>query len=261
MKRVLIGITAVLLLVNVAKAETTLSDLTGLGMSPELAEALVAGVAGDNNTYLKMRNAANTAFISVLKVDGSDETVLNADTGDTIKLSIAGTSAVEIGTTGAYPSVDGDNSVSNLGTSTKGWKNLYLSDATADAQLFVSSGLYMSFPTGQSLFFREASTDRWSIRATSGDFAASASGSTIALQEATAGAACSGTLTLNGATPVVTSTSCATTGSRIFLTRTSVETTALNPYVSAISTGVSFSVTSEAGDTGTMNWFIIHEAP
>ncbi len=86
-------------------------------------------------------------------------------------------------------------------------------------------------------------------------------GKTIAIQEATSASACSGTLTLNGTTPVVTSTTCATTGSRIFLTRTSAETTALNPYVSAISTGVSFSVTSEAGDTGTMNWFIIHEAP
>lgn len=261
MKRILIGLTAALLLVNVAKADSTASDLTGLGMSPELAEALTGGVVIDNNTYLKTYNAAKSAFISVLKVDATDDTVLNADTGDTIKLSIAGTSAVEIGTTGAYPSVDGDNSVSNLGTSTKGWKNLYLSDATADAQLFVSSGLYMSFPTGQSLFFREASTDRWSIRATSGDFAASASGSTIAIQEATAGAACSGTLTLNATTPVVTNTSCATTGSRIFLTRTSAESTALNPYVSAISNGVSFSVVSEAGDTGTMNWFIIHEAP
>lgn len=241
------------------------SSLMGLGMPGPLATE-VAGLATglgvvSNNVYLTARNAADSANINVLKVDGSDETVLNADTGDTIKLSIAGTSAVEIGTTGAYPSVDGDNSVSNLGTSTKGWKNIYLSDATNDAQLFVSSGLYVSAPTGQSLFFREASTDRWSIRATSGDLAASASGSTIAIQEATAGSACSGTLTLNATTPVVTSTTCATTGSRIFLTRTSAESTALNPYVSAISNGVSFSVTSEAGDTGTMNWFIIHEAP
>ena len=261
MKKALIGLTAALLLVNLAKADSTASDLTGLGMSPELAEALAGGVVIDNNTYLKTRNAANSAFISVLKVDATDDTVLNADTGDTIKLSIAGTSAVEVGTTGIYPSVDGDNSLSNLGTSTKGWKNVYISDAINDAQLFVSSGLYVSAPTGQSLFFREASTDRWSIRATSGDLAASASGSTIAIQEATAGSACSGTLTLNATTPVVTSTTCATTGSRIFLTRTSAESTALNPYVSAISNGVSFSVTSEAGDTGTMNWFIIHESP
>jgi len=96
-------------------------------------------------------------------------------------------------------------------------------------------------------------------RAFSTDFAF-ITGKTIAIQEATSASACSGTLTFNGTTPVVTSTTCATTGSRIFLTRTSAESTALNPYVSAISNGVSFSVTSEAGDTGTANWFIIHEA-
>lgn len=88
-----------------------------------------------------------------------------------------------------------------------------------------------------------------------------ATGKTIAIQEATSASACSGTLTANETTPVVTSTTCATTGARIFLTRTSAESTALNPYVSAISNGVSFSVTSEAGDTGTFNWFIVHEAP
>lgn len=84
---------------------------------------------------------------------------------------------------------------------------------------------------------------------------------TISLQEATAGTACSGTLTANGATPVVTSTTCATTGSRIFLQRTSAETGTVNCWISAISNGVSFSVTSEAADTGTYNWVIFHEAP
>ena len=84
---------------------------------------------------------------------------------------------------------------------------------------------------------------------------------TIALQESTAGTACSGTLTANGATPVVTATTCATTGSRIFTSRTSAETGTVNAWVSAISNGVSFSVTSEAADTGTYNWIIFHESP
>ena len=86
------------------------------------------------------------------------------------------------------------------------------------------------------------------------------SGTTIEIQEATAGSACSGTLTANGATPVVTSTTCAATGSRIFTQRTSAETGVVNAWISAISNGVSFSITGEAGDTGTYNWFIIHEA-
>ena len=84
---------------------------------------------------------------------------------------------------------------------------------------------------------------------------------TIGFQEAVAGTACSGTLTANGATPVVTSTTCAITGARIFLQRTSAETGTVNAWVSAISTGVSFSITSEAADSGTYNWVIFHEAP
>lgn len=159
------------------------------------------------------------------------------------------------------PAIDGDNTNSNLGTSSFGWKNIYLSDATNRAQLFVSSGLYFSAPTGQSLFFREASTDRWAIRATSGDLAAVASGNTIAIQEATAGSACSGQVTANATTPVVTSTTCATTGSRIFLTKTATSAVNGSCYVSAISNGVSFSITCLATDTGTYNWFIVHEAP
>lgn len=85
-------------------------------------------------------------------------------------------------------------------------------------------------------------------------------GKTVAIQEATSASACSGTLTANGATPVVTSTTCATTGSRIFLSRTSAETGSVSAWISALSNGVSFSITSEAADTGTYNWFIVHEA-
>jgi hypothetical protein len=93
------------------------------------------------------------------------------------------------------------------------------------------------------------------------DVALSNTGTTIAIQEATAGSACSGTLTATGATPVVVSTTCATTGSRIFLQRTSSETGTVNAWRSALSNGVSFSVTSEAADTGAYDWLIVHEAP
>lgn len=100
------------------------------------------------------------------------------------------------------------------------------------------------------------------ITATTGSFIASASGQTLQLQEATAGSKCMGSLTLNAATPVVTSTTCAKTASRIFLTRTSIDAdTTGDMAVTAISDGVSFSVTSEANDTATVNWLIINEAP
>lgn len=100
------------------------------------------------------------------------------------------------------------------------------------------------------------------ITATAGEFISSTSGKTIALQEATAAASCMGTLTCNGASDVTTATTCATTGSRIFLTRTSLDAdTTGDFYVKSIDTGVSFTVACEASDTGTLNWIIFHEAP
>lgn len=99
------------------------------------------------------------------------------------------------------------------------------------------------------------------ITATAGEFISSTSGKTLALQEATAAATCMGTLTCNGASDVVTATTCAVTGSRIFLTRTSLDAdTTGDAYVKSIDTGVSFTVACEASDTGTMNWIIFHEA-
>lgn len=97
---------------------------------------------------------------------------------------------------------------------------------------------------------------------TGGSLALTTAGSTLQLQEGTAASACMGTLTLTAATPVVTSTTCAKTASRIFLTRTGAidaDTTG-DMSVTAISDGVSFSVTSEASDTATVNWVIFNEA-
>lgn len=97
--------------------------------------------------------------------------------------------------------------------------------------------------------------------ATSGDFVGNTSGSTLSLQEATGANTCSGSVTANGATPVVTSTTCALTGSRIFLTKTANSTVNGSCFISAISTGVSFSITCLATDTGAYNFFIVHESP
>jgi hypothetical protein len=88
-------------------------------------------------------------------------------------------------------------------------------------------------------------------------------GKTLSIQEATAASACSGTLTCNGSTDVTVSTTCATTGSRIFLQRSSADTDGVGQmYVKSISNGVSFTVNCvTVADTSTMNWLIIHEAP
>jgi hypothetical protein len=88
-----------------------------------------------------------------------------------------------------------------------------------------------------------------------------ASGSTIAIQEATAGAACSGTFTANGTTPVAVTTTCAQTGMRTFFTKTATSAVNGSCYRSALSNGTSFTVTCLATDTGAYDWFIVHESP
>lgn len=357
MKKIFLSLISILILSSSVKADTKdviASSLIGLGMNSHLASYLSDEITGDavlqSNVYLKARNAAGTANIDMLKVDGSDDTVLNADSGDLVVFAIAGASETILNTTAFSPSAVSGNA---LGTATLPWlqaitggvaidadvtavtgANVGLvsakntsSDAdtaafvayganavgsnlrgfktratTTDANTIVQSGdtlLELIGLGADGVVYRAAGAITFASDGTpgSGDmpgriiFSVTADGAsspteamrisnngqitkqnatdfvfnvglaTIALQEAVAGTACSGTLTANGATPVVTSTTCATTGSRIFLTRTSAETTALNPFVSAITNGVSFAVTSEAGDTGTMNWFIIHEAP
>lgn len=208
MKKILLSIFAILLLVSgTAEAQYTRSQATNrlvsLGMHDQLAKE-VAGLASGlgvipNNTYLRVRNAAGTANLSVLKSDASDNTVLNAGTGKTVSLAV--------------------NSVNELTAASTG------------------------------------------VTVAAGDVNMNTSGQTLAIQEATAANACSGSVTANGTTPVATSTTCWTTGSRVFLTKTSTSAVNGSCYISATSNGVSFTITCLATDTGTYNWFIIHEAP
>lgn len=166
MKKILSALLG-LLVASSASAQTTessaINNLMGLGMPAALAEEVADLVTGDavfaNNQYIRFRNAAGTANIDVLKVDGSDETYINADTGDEIVLAIAGTGIARVAAGGILPEQDGNNTTSNLGSATKGFKNLFLTDATRDASLFVSNGLYVSYPSGQGFIVREGSTD------------------------------------------------------------------------------------------------------
>jgi len=90
----------------------------------------------------------------------------------------------------------------------------------------------------------------------------STTGKTVAIQEATAGSACSGTVTFNGTTAVTKSTTCAKTGARIFLTPTSDPTgsTAAYCWVTNIVNNTSFDVDCDQANDGTANWVIFHEA-
>lgn len=382
MKKILI---ALMLLASPAFADTCATGLMPLFTGPQAAEICATFSAGTigtlaNNTYAVARNAANNANINVWKVDATDDTVLNADTGDVIKLSVAGTSEVQIdndsltftgaaasiiggatsltigsaGTTVIDPQNDanrvftftatsdtalnlkiGDTTASQVinigagtsdasdtsilelsgggGTAVDGTRgaalNLYGNESsgsgkadivmggTANLRVIGNTGAQavltvegdadggVVINTGRLDFSNAASTLKPGATSfqinnnansvanlkinDAGDIHVGAAKdltfdvglATVSLQEAVAGTACMGTLTANGATPVVTSTTCATTGSRIFTSRTSAETGTVNAWVSAISNGVSFSITSEAADTGTYNWIIFHEAP
>ena len=67
-----------------------------------------------NNTYLQARNAAGTADLDVLKVDATDDVVINASTGNFIKFAINGTSITSIDTFGNIVAGNDINMSGNL---------------------------------------------------------------------------------------------------------------------------------------------------
>lgn len=90
MKKLLIVIS--LLLPVGALAQTVENDLVGLGMEPEVAEYLAgiipAGAALDNNVYLKGDNQAGSATINILKINTSDDLVINSSASDDLILQL-----------------------------------------------------------------------------------------------------------------------------------------------------------------------------
>lgn len=256
MKKYLLA--SVLLFTNTAYALDSATELINLGMSPPLAAKVVTIVNTlaspfPTNTFVTFRNAANSANINVLKIDATDDTVLNADTGDIIKLSVAGTSEVQIT----------DDTITFTGAAGEivpGATSFAIRN-TADAvnNVLVSDAGLMTVAAGLT-----ATTAN--ITATAGDVIMSTSGNTLRLQEATAGAKCMGTLTANGTTVVTTATTCALTASRIFFSGTSDPSgTSTNDQVGCWTTNIvnatSFDFDcSDAANSGTFNWFIINES-
>ena len=94
---------------------------------------------------------------------------------------------------------------------------------------------------------------------TSGDLIANTAGKGLKVKEGSN--ARMGTLTLNGATPVVVATTVITAASRIFMTTQSANGgTPTFCYVSARSAGVSFTVQGVALDTSIVAWLIVEPA-
>lgn len=83
-----------------------------------------------------------------------------------------------------------------------------------------------------------------------GDFIFAGTGDTISVQEATAATACMGVATPNGTTPVAVTTSCATSGSRVFYTRVGAVTNMDTISTTTAPSGTGFSFASvNAADT------------
>lgn len=108
-----------------AAAETVKwSAKVDFSLDTQTQNLLVFQGAIPNDEWKTWRNAADSANINVLKVDGSDDTVLNADTGNNIFLSIAGTNHVYLNASGHFqPVLD---STTDLGTNTERFSTLYV---------------------------------------------------------------------------------------------------------------------------------------
>lgn len=230
MKRILLVLSALLFAVP-AFGQVPATDLMGLGMPGQLA------------SKVSSMNAGQTA-------DGAD----NSST-------VTAGGGLSGQTRGASVTLYGNEHASNPG------RAIIESGAVSGGDILnrvrgATGSFIVQNASGGTMWELDNSAGNLTSNATNGGgLIFSGSGDTISLQEATAGAACMGGLTANGATPVVVSTTCATTGARIFITRTSAESTAINAYVGTIVNGVSFSFTSEAADTGTYNWIIFKESP
>lgn len=191
---------------------------------------------------------------------GQDFTIKasTADADDDSRLNLCGGGAIG-GNFGACIALSGnEDSVAGDATTTTGTA----AGSSIFMKLFAANGSFqINNSSDVGMWDVDEATGKWRNLTGGGDISLAQTGTTLAIQEATASSACSGTLTLTAATPVVTNTTCATTGSRIFLTRTSIDAdTTGDMAVTAITNGVSFAVTSEANDTATVNWLIVHEA-
>ena len=119
------------------------------------------------------------------------------------------------------------------------------------------------------MYFSTNSNIRWSVDSSGnlsnfstfgGNLVLSTTGKTVAVDSGTAASTCAGQVTANGATPVVTNTTCALTASRIFLSKQSAST-AINGSctVTGISNATSFTIACLATDTGAYNFWITQE--
>lgn len=254
------------------------SSTRGGFISLQGADVGGAGLGGD--VYITAAAPAGDIFIAATGISGDiflrsqnqTKLTLAPSTADTTDLTYGDGNPDWLTTIRSVTDDGADTSVLKItgggavGTTRGSTLTLYGADAlTYPGYAFLASadaGWVQLSSIGGEITLITGGHSRWSVKNASGDLYALTSGNTIALQESTAADACMGTLTCNGASDVTTATTCATTGSRIFLTRTSLDAdTTGDYYVKSISNGVNFVVACEVNDTGTLNWIIFHETP
>ena len=91
----------------------------------------------------------------------------------------------------------------------------------------------------------------------SGHLTFDTSGKTIKIPDGTTASACMGSATANGTTAVTVSTTCASTGARVFITRNAAPSGTALCWATNIVNGVSFDLDCSGAETSTYNWFII----
>jgi hypothetical protein len=173
MKKLLLGL---IFLASTAQAENICySATTGFSMMPlctagSALEVSITGVTGvqlDNNSYLTATDAAGTGTNSLLKSDATDDTVLNTDTGELIKLSENGTAGLTYD-----PSTNlftfASKATMGADSTTNGVEALYFTNGTSKAKIFFDgNSLNTSTIVGTTMYWGIAGTNEMFLNATS----------------------------------------------------------------------------------------------
>lgn len=239
----------------------------------------VLGIDSSNNTFLKARTGkalafGNTAITGTLSVSGvttlgsdiqyNDSSFYiysaSADGADNQNLILAaGGSNTEA--RGAHMLLAGNESASTGAMSFNGGNisssniSFSINHASALIRFFNASGARIAYLNNSGDFNLDATNG--------GNVVLNKSGSAISIQENSSATACMGTSAPNGTTPVVVTTSCATSGARVFYSRNGAVTNNASISTTTAPNGTSFSFASTNGaDTGgaSVVWLIIKES-
>lgn len=127
-----------------------------------------SAIRGASNTWLRSRNAANSADLNLLKGDGSDNTILNAATGKTIDLAINGTSKVRVDGSGHLIPVT--TGAVNLGAAANEYLSIYgrtlRRDSAGTLTILAAAGDVNLDTTSTSnfIYLSVGGTPRWFVR-------------------------------------------------------------------------------------------------